>query len=100
MDEKNMVEAIHGAMFEEMKRDDRIIVMGEDVGEGGVFRATAGFVAECGEERCMDTPLAESCIVGAAIGASLNGIIRIAEIQVADFSHPAFCQLVCGGARL
>ena len=69
MPEKTMVEAIRDAMFEEMKRDERIILMGEDVGEGGVFRASEGFVAEFGYERCMDTPLAESCIVGAAIGA-------------------------------
>jgi 2-oxoisovalerate dehydrogenase E1 component beta subunit len=100
MAEKNMVEAIHDAMFEEMKRDERIIVLGEDVGEGGVFRATEGFVGEFGEDRCMDTPLAESCIVGAAIGASLNGIIPIAEIQFADFSHPAFDQIVSEAARL
>src|SRR5437867_1565005 len=100
MPEKTMVEAIREAMFEEMKRDERVIVMGEDVGEGGVFRATEGFVAEFGEERCMDTPLAESCIVGAAIGASLNGILPIAEIQFADFSHPAFDQLVSEAARL
>jgi 2-oxoisovalerate dehydrogenase E1 component beta subunit len=100
MPEKTMVEAIHDAMFEEMKRDARVIVMGEDVGEGGVFRATEGFVAEFGEDRCMDTPLAESCIVGAAIGASLNGIIPIAEIQFADFSHPAFDQIVSEAARL
>src|SRR5207247_7782277 len=100
MTEQTMVEANQEAMFEEMKRDDRIIVMGEDVGEGGVFRATDGFVAEFGEERCMDTPLAESCIVGAAIGASLNGIIPIAEIQFADFIHPAFDQLVSEAARL
>ena len=100
MPEKTMVEAIRDAMFEEMKRDDRVIVMGEDVGEGGVFRATEGFVAEFGEDRCMDTPLAESCIVGAAIGASLNGIIPIAEIQFADFSHPAFDQIVSEAARL
>jgi len=100
MPEKTMVEAIRDAMFEEMKRDDRVIVMGEDVGEGGVFRATDGFAAEFGEERSMDTPLAESCIVGAAIGASLNGIIPVAEIQFADFSHPAFDQLVSEAARL
>ena len=100
MPEKTMVEAIRDAMFEEMKRDGRVIVMGEDVGEGGVFRATEGFVAEFGEDRCMDTPLAESCIVGAAIGASLNGIIPIAEIQFADFSHPAFDQIVSEAARL
>ena len=100
MAEKTMVEAVRDAMFEEMKRDERIILMGEDVGEGGVFRATEGFVAEFGEDRCMDTPLAESCIVGAAIGASLNGIIPIAEIQFADFSHPAFDQIVSEAARL
>ena len=95
-----MVEAVRDAMFEEMKRDERIILMGEDVGQGGVFRASEGFVAEFGEDRCMDTPLAESCIVGAAIGASLNGIIPIAEIQFADFSHPAFDQIVSEAARL
>jgi 2-oxoisovalerate dehydrogenase E1 component beta subunit len=100
MAEKTMVEAIRDAMFEEMKRDERVILMGEDVGEGGVFRASEGFVQEFGEERCMDTPLAESCIVGAAIGASLNGIIPIAEIQFADFSHPAFDQIVSEAARL
>ena len=100
MAEKNMVEAIHDAMFEEMKRDERVILMGEDVGQGGVFRASEGFVEEFGEERCMDTPLAESCIVGAALGASLNGIIPIAEIQFADFSHPAFDQIVSEVARL
>ena len=100
MAEKTMVEAVRDAMFEEMKRDERIILMGEDVGQGGVFRASEGFVAEFGEDRCMDTPLAESCIVGAAIGASLNGIIPIAEIQFADFSHAAFDQLVSEAARL
>ena len=100
MAEKTMVEAIRDAMFEEMKRDERVILMGEDVGQGGVFRASEGFVREFGEERCMDTPLAESCIVGAAIGASLNGIIPIAEIQFADFSHPAFDQIVSEAARL
>ncbi len=100
MAEKTMVEAIRDAMFEEMKRDERIIVMGEDVGEGGVFRATEGLRNEFGPERCMDTPLAEACIVGAAIGASLNGILPIAELQFADFSHPAFDQIVSEAARL
>jgi 2-oxoisovalerate dehydrogenase E1 component beta subunit len=100
MAEKTMVEAIRDAMFEEMKRDERVILMGEDVGEGGVFRASEGFVDEFGEGRCMDTPLAEAGIVGAAIGASLNGIIPIAEIQFADFSHPAFDQIVSEAARL
>lgn len=100
MAEKTMIEAVRDAMFEEMKRDERIIVMGEDVGEGGVFRATEGFLDEFGPERCMDTPLAESSIVGVAIGASLNGMLPIAEIQFADFIHPAFDQIVSEAARL
>src|SRR2546426_10442080 len=100
MTEKTMIEAVRDAMFEEMKRDERIIVMGEDVGEGGVFRATDGFLQEFGADRCMDTPLAEACIVGAAIGASLNCIIPIAEMHFADFSHPAFDQILSEGALL
>lgn len=100
MSEKTMVEAIRDGMFEEMKRDERVILMGEDVGEGGVFRASEGFRDEFGPERCMNTPLAEACIVGAAIGASLNGVIPVAEIQFADFSHPAFDQIVSEAARL
>ncbi len=95
-----MVEAVRDAMFEEMQRDDRIILMGEDVGEGGVFRASEGLKKEFGEDRVMDTPLAEACIVGSAIGASLNGILPIAELQFADFSHPAFDQIVSEAARL
>jgi 2-oxoisovalerate dehydrogenase E1 component beta subunit len=95
-----MIEAVREAMFEEMKRDERIIVMGEDVGEGGVFRATEGFLEEFGPDRCVDTPLAEASIVGIAIGASLNGIRPIAEIQFADFIHPAFDQIVSEAARL
>jgi 2-oxoisovalerate dehydrogenase E1 component beta subunit len=100
MAEKTMIEAVRDAMFDEMKRDDRIILMGEDVGEGGVFRASEGLRDEFGAERVMDTPLAEACIVGSAIGASLNGIIPIAELQFADFSHPAFDQIVSEAARL
>ncbi len=100
MSEKTMIEAVHDAMQEEMRRDPRVIVMGEDVGEGGVFRATQGFLDEFGPDRCVDTPLAESAIVGVAIGASLNGIIPIAEIQFADFIHPATDQLVSEAARL
>ncbi len=100
MAERTMVEAVHDAMQEEMRRDSRVIIMGEDVGEGGVFRATQGFLDEFGPDRCIDTPLAESAIVGVAIGASLNGIIPIAEIEFADFIHPAMDQLVNEAARL
>jgi len=95
-----MIEAVRDAMLDEMKRDERVIVMGEDVGGGGVFRATEGLRDEFGPDRVMDTPLAEACIVGSAIGASLNGIIPIAELQFADFSHPAFDQIVSEAARL
>jgi 2-oxoisovalerate dehydrogenase E1 component beta subunit len=100
MAEKTMLEAVHDAMFEEMKRDHRVLVMGEDVGGGGVFRATQGLSEEFGPDRCIDTPLAESAIIGVAIGASLNGIIPVAEIQFADFIHPAMDQIVSEAARL
>ena len=100
MPEKTMIEAVRDAMAEEMRRDERIMVLGEDVGEGGVFKATEGLMAEFGEARVMDTPLAEAAIVGASIGASLNGILPVAEIQFADFIHPAFDQIVSEAARL
>src|SRR3989337_3756304 len=100
MAERNMVEAGNDAMMEEMRRDPRVIIMGEDVGEGGVFRPAEGLLAEFGPGRCIDTPLAESAIVGVAIGASLNGIVPIAEIQFADFIHPAMDQIVSEAARL
>ena len=95
-----MLEAVNDAMFEEMKRDPRVLVMGEDVGGGGVFRATQGLFDEFGPDRCIDTPLAESAIVGVSIGASLNGIIPVAEIQFADFIHPAMDQIVSEAARM
>ncbi|HXG42444.1 MAG TPA: alpha-ketoacid dehydrogenase subunit beta [Dehalococcoidia bacterium] len=97
---KTLIEAVREAMAEEMRRDPRVIVFGEDVEEGGVFRATEGFVQEFGRERCFDTPLAESAIVGVAIGASLNGLLPVAEIQFADFIWPAVDQIVNEAARL
>jgi 2-oxoisovalerate dehydrogenase E1 component beta subunit len=93
-------EALNEALREEMERDERVFILGEDVEEGGVFRATEGLKDEFGSERVMDTPLAESSIVGVAIGASLNGLLPVAEIQFADFIHPAFNQLVSEAARL
>src|SRR5256885_7029696 len=84
-----------------MKDDDRVLIMGEDVGaRGGVFRVTAGFLDEFGEERVIDTPLAESSIVGVAIGMALQGLLPVAEIQFADFIHPAFDQIVSEAARI
>jgi 2-oxoisovalerate dehydrogenase E1 component beta subunit len=95
-----MIEAVRAAIGEEMERDDRVLIMGEDVGrKGGVFGATDGLYARFGESRVLDTPLAESGIVGIAIGAALNGLIPIAEIQFADFIHPAFDQIVSEAAR-
>ena len=100
MPEMRMIEAVRAAIGEEMERDDRVVVMGEDVGrKGGVFGATDGLYARFGEARVLDTPLAESGIVGVAIGAALNGLIPIAEIQFADFIHPAFDQIVSEAAR-
>src|SRR5712692_3499347 len=98
--EMRMIEAVRAAITEEMERDERVLVMGEDVGrKGGVFGATDGLYAKFGEARVLDMPLAESGIVGIAIGAALNGLIPIAELQFADFIHPAFDQIVSEAAR-
>jgi 2-oxoisovalerate dehydrogenase E1 component beta subunit len=99
--EKNVVTAIHDALYEEMKADERVVVLGEDVGaRGGVFRITQGFLEEFGDQRVIDTPLAESAIVGVAIGMALHGLVPVAEIEFADFIHPAFDQLVSEAARM
>ena len=101
MTEKNVVTAIHDALYEEMKADERVVVLGEDVGaRGGVFRITQGFLEEFGDQRVIDTPLAESAIVGVAIGMALHGLVPVAEIEFADFIHPAFDQLVSEAARM
>ncbi len=101
MTEKNVVQTVHDTLWDAMKADDRVMVMGEDVGaRGGVFRATAGFLDEFGEMRVIDTPLAESSIVGCAIGMAMHGLLPVAEIQFADFIHPAFDQLVSEAARI
>jgi 2-oxoisovalerate dehydrogenase E1 component subunit beta len=101
MAEKNLVNTIHDTLWDEMQADDRVLVLGEDVGaRGGVFRATAGFLDEFGELRVIDTPLAESSIVGVAIGMALHGLLPVAEIQFADFIHPAFDQLVSEAAKI
>ena len=95
-----VIKALRDALHEEMQRDERVLVMGEDVEEGGVFRATEGFLAEFGPGRIIDTPLAESLIVGAAIGVAINGMRPVAEIQFADFIHPAMDQIVSEAARM
>jgi 2-oxoisovalerate dehydrogenase E1 component beta subunit len=97
---KTYIEAIREAMDEEMARDESVFVMGEDVGQrGGVFLATDGLYKKYGEERVIDTPLAESTIVGLAIGAAANGMRPIAEIQFADFIGPAMNQIIEEAAR-
>ncbi|HEX6549001.1 MAG TPA: alpha-ketoacid dehydrogenase subunit beta [Candidatus Dormibacteraeota bacterium] len=98
---KTLIEGVREALDEEMARDERVWVLGEDVGKkGGVFLATEGLYAKYGEARVLDTPLAESCIVGVAIGSAINGLIPVAEIQFADFIHPAFDQIVSEAARM
>ncbi len=101
MSEKTVVQTIHDTLWDAMTADDRVLVMGEDVGaRGGVFRTTAGFLDEFGEMRVIDTPLAESAIVGVAIGMAMHGLLPVAEIQFADFIHPAFDQIVSEAARI
>jgi 2-oxoisovalerate dehydrogenase E1 component beta subunit len=92
---KTVIEAVRDAMHEEMSRDQNVLVMGEDIAErGGVFLATDGFVDDFGTARVIDTPLAESSIAGIALGAAVNGLRPIAEIEFADFIWPAMNQIV------
>src|SRR4051794_1854267 len=89
------LQAISDAMREEMRADDRVFVMGEDIGVfGGAFKVTDGFIDEFGPERVMDTPLAESAIIGTAVGAAVEGLRPICEMQFADFISCGFDQLV------
>ncbi|HET7037581.1 MAG TPA: alpha-ketoacid dehydrogenase subunit beta [Thermomicrobiaceae bacterium] len=98
---KTLIESIHDTLHEEMRADERVIVMGEDVGQrGGVFRVTAGLVDEFGENRVINTPLAESSIVGVAIGAAMYGLLPVAEIQFLDFIHPAMNQILNEAAKI
>ena len=96
-----LVQAVRDGLQTEMARDDTVIVMGEDVGEnGGVFRATEGLLDEFGDDRVVDTPLAESGIVGTAIGMAAYGMRPVPEIQFMGFMYPAFDQIVSHAARL
>jgi 2-oxoisovalerate dehydrogenase E1 component beta subunit len=92
--EMTMVQAIGAALHDAMESDDRVVVFGEDVGrQGGVFRVTDGLQDTFGDQRCFDTPLAESSIVGAAIGMALRGFRPVPEIQFDGFTYPAFDQI-------
>jgi 2-oxoisovalerate dehydrogenase E1 component beta subunit len=99
--EKNVVTAIHDTLHERMAADERVVMLGEDIAtRGGVFRVTQGFLDEFGEERVIDTPVAEGMIVGVAVGMALHGLLPVAEIEFADFIHPAFDQMVSEVARM
>ncbi|HBG02432.1 MAG TPA: alpha-ketoacid dehydrogenase subunit beta [Firmicutes bacterium] len=97
----NLISTINHTLDLEMARDERVVVFGEDVGvEGGVFRATVGLQAKYGDKRCFDTPLAESAIVGAAVGMAINGLRPVAEIQFSGFVYPAYNQIISHVARM
>jgi pyruvate dehydrogenase E1 component beta subunit len=96
-----LVQAVRDGLYTEMKADDSVVVMGEDVGKnGGVFRATEGLWDEFGDDRVIDTPLAESGIAGTAIGMAAMGMRPVAEMQFSGFMYPAFDQIVSHAARL
>ncbi|WP_330630503.1 alpha-ketoacid dehydrogenase subunit beta [Halocatena halophila] len=100
-DDLTLVQAVRDGLYGEMDRDDEVIVMGEDVGKnGGVFRATEGLYEEFGNDRVIDTPLAESGIVGTAIGMAAYGLKPVPEIQFMGFIYPAFDQIVSHAARI
>jgi 2-oxoisovalerate dehydrogenase E1 component beta subunit len=101
MRELSYLEAIREALFDEMRRDPKVFVLGEDVGPyGGAFGVTQGLYEEFGEGRCVDTPISESAIIGVSIGASLRGYRPVAEMQFADFISCGFDQIVNQAATL
>jgi pyruvate dehydrogenase E1 component beta subunit len=101
MSQMNMVQAINDGLRSAMRRDKRVVILGEDVGKvGGVFRVTAGLFDEFGDARVIDTPLSEGGIVGCAVGMAMYGMVPIAEIQFADFIWPAYDQIVNELAKL
>jgi 2-oxoisovalerate dehydrogenase E1 component beta subunit len=101
MAEMTLIDALREGMDEELARDSRVFITGEDVGKrGGVFRATVGLHDKYGSERIVDSPLAELSIVAVGIGAAMAGLLPICEIQFADFIHPAFNQIVNEAAKM
>jgi len=95
------IQAVTTALREEMQRDEKVFILGEDVGKkGGVFRATDGLYEEFGEQRVLDTPLAESAIAGVGIGAAMYGLRPVAEMQFADFMLPAVNQIISEAAKI
>ncbi len=101
MAKMTMVQALNLALRQEMEKDDGVIVLGEDVGvDGGVFRATDGLITQFGEERVLDTPLAESALAGMSIGMAAYGLKPVCEIQFSGFSYQTFHQIENHAARL
>ncbi len=101
MAKMTMVEALNMALRQEMQQDDAVILLGQDIGrDGGVFRVTDGLFAEFGEERVVDTPLAESAIVGMSIGMAVYGLKPVCEIQFSGFAYQGFHQLENHAARM
>jgi pyruvate dehydrogenase E1 component beta subunit len=101
MAKMTMVQALNLALRQEMQKDDSVIVLGEDVGrDGGVFRVTDGLIDEFGEDRALDTPLAESGIVGMSIGMAIYGLKPVCEIQFSGFAYLAFHQIECHASRM
>ncbi|GGK40195.1 2-oxoisovalerate dehydrogenase subunit beta [Deinococcus malanensis] len=97
----NLIQAVTEALHEELERDERVVVFGEDVGaRGGVFMATAGLQATFGKHRVFDTPLSEASIVGAAVGMAVRGMRPVAEIQFADYMGPGFDQIISQAAKI
>ncbi len=97
----NMVQTIARTLDEEMTRDERVVIMGEDVGKrGGVFLATENLFDKYGPDRVIDSPLSEAAIIGAAVGMAVHGLRPVAEIQFADYVYPGFDQLVSQAAKL
>ncbi|MEU4695213.1 alpha-ketoacid dehydrogenase subunit beta [Actinoplanes sp. NPDC023714] len=101
MEKLTMANALNRALRDALRADDTVMVFGEDVGPlGGVFRITDGLTAEFGDQRCFDTPLAESGILGMAIGMAMNGLRPVVEMQFDAFAYPAFEQLVSHAAKM
>ena len=101
MAKMTMVQALNLALRQEMEKDDRVVILGEDVGrDGGVFRVTDGLIEKFGDERVIDTPLAESGIVGTSIGMAIYGLLPVCEIQFSGFDYLNFHQIECHASRM